>query len=67
MVVYDSVGGFGENILPSYGFYTVLLTYDRGAGKVSAKIFTGDTVYGDFLSETVLNEVLPEGIFRIGF
>ena len=65
--LYDSVGGFGENILPSYGIYTVLLTYDRSAGKVSAKTFTGDTVYGDFLSEIVLNEVLPQGIFRIGF
>lgn len=64
--LYTSVGEFGLNSLPEYGLYTILLTYDRSVG-VIAKIFTGDTVYGEFLSETFLSEVLPEGIFRIGF
>lgn len=65
--IFSSVGGFGENILPLYGIYTIMLTYDRGAGKVSAKVFTGDTIYGEFLSEIVLEEVLQPGPFRIGF
>ena len=47
-------------------YYTAHVTYDPSFG-VTAKLYAGNKVIGTPISTLILNEVLPEGTYRIGF
>lgn len=56
----------GEGALSS-GYYTLVITYDPGAGTVTATAHDGQSVDDAVIGTISLSEVLPSGDYKIGF